>query len=272
MRTPPGHSISDQIPKARFLPILVSLFLLQLPLFAQGDHLKFGNPGGHGQILDKEFFVICHDNTLKIPQWVGYHLKGVDAKITGPRVEDFRADEQLDPTERSELKDYKRSGFDRGHMAPANDFKRSKRAMSATFVLSNMCPQKANLNRKIWKKLEADVHKLAIEHGNVWTFTGPLFLDSSSQPISASKFIGPDRVAVPTHFFKVVLCEHESGTHEMFAFIMQNRARTLTGKPKDYMVTVDKVEAESGFDFFSTLPDSAENALESIKATNWPIH
>jgi len=58
----------------------------------------------------------------------------------------------------------------------------------------------------------------------------------------------------------------------MFAFIMQNRARTLTGKPKDYMVTVDKVEAESGFDFFSTLPDSAENALESIKATNWPIH
>jgi len=270
MQTPPERYSASREGRRILLGLLLSL-LPQLSLYAQGDHLKFGNPGGHGRILDKEFFIISHDNALKIPDWVGYHLKKEDAEKTGPRVNDFHPDEELAPNERSELKDYKKSGFDRGHMAPANDFKRSKRAMLSTFVLSNMSPQKANLNQRIWRILEAEVHKLAIEHGNVWIFTGPLFLDGNGHPTAPKKFIGPDHVAVPTHFFKVALCEHESGTHEMFAFIMENRARTLPGKPKNYIVTVDKVEADSGLDFFSALPDSEENSLESIKATNWPI-
>lgn len=171
----------------------------------------------------------------------------------------------------AELVDYRNSGYDRGHMAPAAAFKRSSIAMSETFLLSNMVPQRPNLNRRIWARLESDVRDLAEAHGSIWVFTGSLFLDSHGNPVQPVQFIGVNQVAVPTHFYKVILCEHATGTVEMFAFIMPNQLQPLSGHPSDYLVSVDQVEEAAVLDFFAALSDDVEDQVEDLVATHWPI-
>lgn len=235
------------------------------------DNLKYGYPGGRGIVLTKQFYVILFDTTTFVPEWVTYHLTKENLQGNANRKNNFRPDPDLPEGKRSELEDYKDSGFDRGHMAPAADFKRSEEAMSETFFLSNMAPQRPNLNRITWSHLEDEVRKLADNHGSIWIFTGPLYLDSLDHRSGPKEHIGPDSLAVPTHFFKVILCEHSDGQREMFAFVMKNQLVKLTGTSKDYIVTVRKVEELSGLNFFHRLPDDEETRLETSAAATWPI-
>ncbi|HOQ45230.1 MAG TPA: DNA/RNA non-specific endonuclease [Bryobacteraceae bacterium] len=98
-------------------------------------------------MLDKKYFVVCHDPEHKIPLWVGYALTREDlAAAVANRKEGnfrFRADPELPRGRRAEPSDYSKSGYDQGHMAPAADFTRSVEAMKATFVLSNAFPRRA---------------------------------------------------------------------------------------------------------------------------------
>ena len=243
-----------------------------MPAVLEGnDNIKYGYPGGRGVVLAKQFYVILFDTTTLVPEWVTYHLTKESLQGDAHRKNNFRPDADLPEGKRSELVDYKDSEFDRGHMTPAADFKRSEEAMSETFFLSNMAPQRPNLNRIAWSHLENEVRDLVNRHGSIWIFTGPLYLDSldhRGQPIA---HIGPDNVAVPTHFFKVILCEHSDGQREMFAFIMKNQVGKLPGTSKDYIVFVRKVEELSGLNFFHRLPHSEETRLETTAAMNWPI-
>jgi len=234
-------------------------------------NVGYGYPGGQGTVLVKDFFVILHDNRAKIPKWVAYHISGAELDGNAKRTDDFRADPELPSDQRAELVDYRYSGYDRGHMAPAADFKRSRSAMSGTFVLSNMCPQRPNLNRRVWSELEDEVRSLVRARGDTWVVTGPLFLDEAGRVVEPSQFIGPDSVAVPTHFFKVVFSLDSSGSKQMFAFILRNSLYPISGSPAQYMVSVDSVETVSDLDFFSDLSDEEENHLERIVETMWPI-
>lgn len=234
-------------------------------------NVKFGQPACDGQILPKPHYIICYVSSLKDPRWVTYHLTAADLQGTASRQNDFRPDPELPEGQRAELSDYSRSGFDRGHMAPAGDFKRDATSMSDTFVLSNMTPQTPNLNRIMWEHLEEQVRALVQVHGQIWIVTGALFLDADGKPTQPTQFIGTNHVAVPTHLYKVILCEHKDGSREMFAFVMPNQRARLSGAPKDYIRTVKDVEQMSGLDFFAALPKAIQDHLESIKATNWPI-
>lgn len=235
------------------------------------DNVKFGFPGGNGVLLVKKYYVVLYDTTTLVPEWVTYHLSKEELKGNARRVNDFRPDSDLPVGKRSELEDYRNSGYDRGHMAPAADFKRNSQAMWETFLLSNMAPQRPRLNRGIWSNLEEQVRLLAKREGDIWIFTGPLYLDSLDHRVTPQEHIGPHKVAVPTHFFKAILCELPSGGHEMFAFIVRNQATELQGQPKDYLVSVHRVEESSGLNFFSALPEEEERRLESEVAASWPV-
>lgn len=241
----------------------------ELPALSYGGNIAFGLPGGTGVILDKGFFVLLFDTTTLVPRWVSYRLTKGYLQGSAERTDDFRHDPELPAGGRQELEDYRSSGYDRGHMAPAADFVRSREAMSATFLLSNMAPQRPALNRGIWAQLESEIRILAESHGTLWILTGGMFLDSLEQPARAAVFIGPDSVGVPSHFFKVILCEHPDGTKEMFAFVMANSFSALPGKPKEYMRSVDDVEQLSGLDFFSGMNDETEELLERAVAVSW---
>jgi endonuclease G, mitochondrial len=251
--------------------ITPSSVALPIPATLTGnDNIKYGYPGGQGRILVKKYYVILHEDSLRIPEWVTYHLTKQDLEGTANRNDKFRPDPDIPIGMRAELADYKNSEYDRGHMAPAGDFKRSEEAMSETFFLSNMAPQRPKLNRGIWEKLEEQVRSLAESVGSIWIVTGTLFLDEGGHATEPSTFIGPDSVAVPTHFYKAILCEHPDGTHEMFAFIMENRETALPGKPKDYVISVRHIEELTGLDFFNLLRKSEQDSLETVVNTAWP--
>ena len=218
-----------------------------------------------GDLLDKEFFVICYDRNWKVAKWVGYHLNESKLRGSTDRTDDFRPDQELPPVTRSNLSDYRNSGFDRGHMAPAGAFKRSHEAMSTTFLLSNMAPQTARLNRQRWRQLENQIRTLARNRGDILVFTGNLFLEDG-EPTQPTTRIGDGGVAVPTHNYKVVLLALQNGNIELFGFILPNQRERIEPQVVDFLRSVDAVELVTQIDFFAFLDDEIEEELENQPA------
>src|SRR6185295_1827713 len=138
---------------------------------------------------------------------------------------EFKEDEAIPKPLRATLADYKGSGFDRGHQAPAGDHKSSHEAMYDTFYMTNMCPQCPQLNRGYWAKLEKYVRDLTKDHANVYVVTGPLYLPSveaDGKKYVKFQVIGPNDVAVPTHFFKIITLDDWQGMQETQAYILPN--------------------------------------------------
>jgi len=242
--------------------LLAVVLALALPPLPAEDHLKFGKPACDTPVLDKTFFIVCHDPDRKIPVWVGYSLTKADVASDNADRKNlrFRPDPDLPRGKRAELADYTqtaRNKYDKGHMAPAQDFARSMEAMKATFILSNAVPQKHGVNGGLWSRLEAAVRTLPANRGDVWVFSGPVFIGGR-----AAKLIGPDKVAVPTHTYKVILCVHANGDKDMFAFVLPNIDKPA-GKLGDYGQSVHQVQQLTGLNFFSALPADEERRLES---------
>jgi endonuclease G len=235
---------------------LLPLLVLLAPLLAE-DNLKYGKPACSGPVLDKKYFVVCYDEVHKVPTWVGYALTKDEAVTKSTeRQGSFKSDSELPRGKRAENADYAGSGYDKGHMAPANDFTRSVEAMRATFVLSKAVPQKHGVNGGKWARLEGAVNELAAAHGSVWVFSGPVFAGKAK-----AKTIGGNKVAVPTHTYKVVLCVHPDGEKEMFAFVLPNIDKPK-GTISSYTFSVNNVEKLTGLDFFAALPAAEQNRLE----------
>ncbi len=219
------------------------------------EHLKFGVPSNEPVLLCRLGYALSHDAELKVADWVAYHLTREKVAGTQPRVDRFRPDPDLNRGDRSEKKDYRGSGYDRGHMAPAGAMKWSILAMRESFLLSNMAPQVgAGFNRGIWKSLETKVRKWATERGDLYIVTGPIFEGSF-------KTIGDGNVAVPTHFFKVIF---DPARVEVIAFVLRNK-KLKTSDLSKYITTVDEVENLTGLDFLSEIEDGVETVIEGTK-------
>jgi endonuclease G len=235
--------------------LLVSILANANPLDACREHVKYGAPSTQPALLCRLAYVLSHNSAHKVPDWVGYHLTR-EHILAGnvPRSDDFRPDVDLEPGERSELKDYKGSGFDRGHMAPADVMKWSERAMSESFLLSNMAPQVgAGFNSGIWKSLEGKVQKWALARGELYVVTGPIH-DSGTLGT-----IGANKVTVPGHFYMVIF---DPVRVEAIAFILPNKKNPGSQLPT-FIVSVDTVETKTGLDFLAELEDSVEQLIEA---------
>jgi DNA/RNA endonuclease G (NUC1) len=155
---------------------------------------------GGVRIVRRRGYVLVHASKEKDPL---FFCEGIPwDQLDGPaqRKDNFRPDPELPSGERAELVDYKGSGYDRGHQAPAEDMSKDQELMDDSFYLSNMCPQVGiGFNQHIWAELESWTRDEIRQHGGGWVITWPLFLGGEG------KTIGPDKVAVPSHFFKVVV-------------------------------------------------------------------
>jgi len=132
--------------------------------------------------------------------------------------------------------------------------------MSESFLLTNLAPQVgAGFNRGIWKKLEEDVRTWTEERGELYVVSGPIYEGSNI------KTIGPDHVAVPTAFYKVIF---DPVKVESIAFILPNKS-TPSSKLKQFITTVHQVEVETGLDFLNQLNDDIEKIVENKKPNLW---
>ena len=141
-----------------------------------------------------------------------------------PEAEDYQRTDDLreDPvisTGSATLNDYRGSGYDRGHLAPAEDFEWSAKGMGDTFFMSNMSPQNPSFNRGIWKKLENRVRKWAVGNEEIYVVAGPVLTDGPY------KTIGENSVSIPKRFYKVILAYKDPGL-KAIGFIMPNERST----------------------------------------------
>lgn len=207
-------------------------------------------------------YTVSYNYDWKIPNWVAYEL--TDWEVVGevPRYDRFKPDPMVPQNLTATTDDYKYSGYDRGHMAPAADMKWDEQAMRESFYLSNICPQNPNLNGGVWKDLEEQVRDLASQKGRIFVVCGPIVNDTS-------KTLGENKVVVPQAFFKVLLQEEKGEIHTI-GFVYEN----ISGrKPmSSYAMSVDEVEEITNIDFFPSLPDKIERQTEaSVDFSKWTV-
>lgn len=226
-------------------------------------------------MVTRDGYVLEHSSTDKIPLWVAEFVD--KAQLTGnlPRHDAFAPDPLLAAGKRAELADYRRSGFDRGHQAPAGDQTRDRQLKDETFFLSNMAPQQPQLNQQIWKELEDQVRDWAIAAGSAYIITGGFFYDPAEEdPNTADGLIdystiGHGAVAVPTHFYKIVVANDTSGHPRAIAFVAENRRYT---RPFDFAAlikSIDWIEERTGLNFMPDLSTTEEAELESTASPMW---
>ena len=165
------------------------------------------------------------------------------------RANNFRYDAEVDSARPT---DYARSGYDRGHMVPAEDQRWSAQAMADSFLMSNMAPQKPCSNRGLWKKLEGQVRDWAEKYNELFVVTGPITSETDDA-------IPNTKIRIPKRFFKVVL-EKKNGT-KAIGFIIPNNC--TKGDLKQFSVPVREIETAAHLDFFPSLPDEIESKVEA---------
>jgi len=212
-------------------------------------------------ILSYVGFHLAYNEQYEQAAWVAYVLTREEIEQGEiERSDNFRPDTFIH-TGSATPGDYRGSGFDRGHLAPAGDMKWSREAMSQSFLMSNMSPQLPAFNRGIWRRLETEVRTWAMEKDSLYVITGPLFTAGDS-------VIGENEVGVPSHYFKV-LVDLSPPDHDMIAFLLPH-----SGSSEEllfFAMPVDSLEQLSGFDFFAEAPD--QNVISWLEARlipdNW---
>lgn len=214
------------------------------------------------RVITHKGYTVSYNYDWKIPNWVAYELTDWEVEGEVPRYDRFKPDPMVPTNVTATTDDYKYSGWDRGHMAPAADMKWDEQVMKESFYLSNICPQNPNLNGGVWKDLEEQVRELASQKGKILVVCGPIVNDDSNT-------IGENKVVVPQAFFKVLLQEENDKIHTI-GFIYENKSGRLP--MSTYAMSVDEVEKITKIDFFPTLPDNIEKETEAhVDFSKWTI-
>ncbi len=227
---------------------LFFLILVARPSFPQAYEL----PLPTGDVYFYTGFSIQYNKKYRQADWVAYEL--TDSEVYGSfrRKDNFRIDPNM--ADSSPLpEDYRNSGYDRGHLAPAADMKWSEAAMDESFFMSNISPQVPQFNRGIWKECEEHARLWAIGNGNILIVSGPVI----TEPYET---IGNSKVAVPSFFYKVIADITEPEVKGI-AFLFPNRKKTAS--LLSFAVTIDFIEGITGIDFFYQLDNEKEELVES---------
>lgn len=164
------------------------------------------------QIIEHIGYTVSYNPTWLEPNWVAYELTAAETGGEQERSNHFKPDPLVegDPVVTS---DYSKSGYDRGHMAPAADMKWSEQAMRESFYMTNICPQLHNLNAGDWKDLEEMARSWAQQYGNIYIACGPI-VEAEYPTIGKTHTI-----AVPAAFYKVFLRQTKEGWTSSFRSI-----------------------------------------------------
>lgn len=213
------------------------------------------------QIVKHNGYILSYSEENEQAEWVAYELKKSELNynnndfkrpffIEDPKVSSASAD----------WKNYRKSGYDKGHLCPAGDRKYSKAAFDETFYTSNISPQLHDFNEGVWNRLEQKVRYWAGKYDGIYVVTGGI-LDENLPTI------GYEDVTVPNYFYKVLLDEN-NGEYKMIAFLVPHQDSDLP--LYEFVVSVDEIEKRTGIDFFPKLDDADEVRLEkNSDYKNW---
>ena len=214
-------------------------------------------------VLANPGFTVGYSEWHGGPAWVAYRVRRVSEHGGVGRLEHFSLDHRT--LRRITSDDYRNSGYDRGHLAPNYAMAKlfGAPAQRASFLMSNISPQAPRLNQLLWQRLEeAETDLLAPPGGDLWVLTGPIYGQSAAR-------LGP-AVTVPEAFFRVWVKQDARGPQVLALRIPQSVCGDEN--PADFLVSIDTLEAQIGWDLMPELPQLQQQALESvINPAPWPI-
>lgn len=233
-------------------------------------HLALGNPSkatnspsnSDNYLMIKPQYVLSYNKSKGTANWVSWQLnQSWLGKVD--RQNDFRPDMTL-PKDWDKVvpTDYTNSGFDRGHIAPSGDRTRNIEDNSSTFLMVNMMPQEPDVNRGLWSDLESYCRSLVTREGKeLYIIAGPE---------GSIKTIGKNRVVVPQFNWKIIVILDQPGSGvrgvktntRAIAVKVPNSPSVKGTNWRQYRVSIDRIEQETGYDFLSLVPKSIQDEIE----------
>ncbi len=211
------------------------------------------------EIVAHSGYTLRFRDQYKVADWVAYPLLPEEINGETDREGSRFVPDPAVSTGSALPADYTRSGYDRGHLAPAGDFRFSRKMMQETFFMSNMTPQAPDFNRGIWKELESQVREWALRDNGLYVITGPV-LKPGLPTIGKT-----NEVSVPEKFYKVLLyCNNSSLAQpriRMIGFLLDNEGsnQPLTS----FVVPVSQIERLTGITFFPLIPANLQQQLKN---------
>ena len=244
------------------------------------SNLALGNPSGatsdpanaNNYLLVHPEFTIGYHAARGIPTWVSWHLYKADLG-EAPRQNNFRPDAALPrsfyPVTPAS---YARSGFDKGHNCPSGDRTSDLDANANTFLMTNMVPQAPKNNQQAWAHLE-EYGRSQVQRGQeIYVIMGSYGRGGTGANGFAAA-LDQGRVTVPARIWKVMVILPD-GTNDLQRLATDPRVRVLAvDTPNDnginpdwrqYLTSVDKIEAATGLDLLSALPRPVQARLQKL--------
>ncbi|MCB1735771.1 MAG: DNA/RNA non-specific endonuclease [Gammaproteobacteria bacterium] len=260
---------------ATFAALVVGLAVLSAWLVQDPDDVHdmapFGLPHAREYALNtvsrtliNPGFTVGYSEWRSNPLWVVYRLAPIRERRSYPRPRHYETDAR---SWRAVSPDaFRRSGYQRGHLAPnfAISQVHGRDAQRATFLMSNVSPQKSRLNQKAWQRLEeAVIDHFTPRFGTLWVTAGPIFAAKTETLASG--------VEVPDAFYKILLVRSSGEAPRVLAFRMSQQVRGDEALSR-FLVSVDALEQETGLDFFADLPDDIESRIEAgVETEAWDL-
>jgi len=245
------------------LSIVIGLIIILCPNLSANTkecdhHIRLGLPNNADQLLCHSGYAAGYNYQNKSSDWVAYQLTSAQlSKAAVARKNRWLSNNAIPERFQANSKDYKNSGFDRGHLAPPSAVGNTVKEMGETFLFSNIVPQKAGFNRYghlkygAWGALERMERAWALKRREIQVYAGPIYKDNAST-------IG-DAVKVPDYFYKVI---YDPKLKAVIAFLLPHNENKANSLPA-YITSVDCVEAIVKMDFFEVLSDEIEDDIEN---------
>lgn len=212
-----------------------------------------------GQIIHHQFYSLSYNEKYEQAEWVAYELTQKQLSSIPVKRPYFEQDPKV-TTQSAHYKNFKNSGYNKGHLCPAGDRKFSVEAYNETFLTSNISPQAYEFNSGVWNRLEEKVRYWAEKYQKLYVVTGGVLTPHL-------KTIGTEEVAVPQYFYKIIL-DYNDPDIKAIAFLIPHE-KSDKGLYQ-FVTSIDKIEEITGIDFFPEIEDVLENKLErSTNYLNW---
>lgn len=235
----------------RKLSVVLLLTLSFVSGYAQrGAHEKYGLPSktNDGIIIKRGEFIYSFNRITGFSNWV-LHRLGKDDFGPVPRFHGPFFKDSLLPIDlpRPTNSDFENSGFDKGHAVRSEERTCTNEANRQTFVMSNVFPQRPELNRGPWLDCERWVEKMCKDSTyEFWIVVGPVYEKDKTEYLNKKT----QKFSVPQWVFKIMLVNKPNGTSEKIAVLMPNINGIRKLDWKSYVVPISKVEELTGYKFF----------------------
>lgn len=259
----------------RPLTIIGLIFLVTLFFYAQADDFDACAsmfPGGvtptqHADAVvdvcksadDRPIFAIRFDTARHIPAWTAHSLspaqiRAGDANAGKLKRPSFKPGPNVPKDRQAKDSSYTNSGYQRGHMVPADDMSWSKAAYDTTFILTNAVPQLAKLNNGTWRGLEDDFRAMVLARGEaLWVFAGTY---GSIGTIGQA----PNTAEIPRCFYKIIVSPNgDTQTYKVLATVFAFDDQRPRRAWRDSLTTLERIEARTGIDFLAGLEVEAQH-------------